>query len=125
MFSSNFALYGDLSERVMNTISLLAPNVEIYSIDEAFIDLSNLKYNDILTFCKDIRNTVVKWTGIPVSIGIAATKTLATQFANRVAKKSKEFNGVFMLNNDDEVSQLSNHSMLKMSGELEDNMLNY
>jgi len=92
VYSSNYALYGDLSGRVMSTLSHFAPDVEIYSIDEAFLDLS--KFSNLTEYAKEIRGTVLQWVGIPVSIGIGSTKTLA-KLANRVAKKSPS--GVFDL----------------------------
>jgi DNA polymerase V len=94
VYSSNYALYGDLSGRVMSTLSYFAPDVEIYSIDEAFLDLSGFTQRNLTEYCEEIRRTVLKWVGIPVSIGIGSTKTLA-KLANRVAKKSKS--GVFDL----------------------------
>ena len=94
VYSSNYALYGDLSGRVMSTLSHFAPDVEIYSIDEAFLDLSGFSQRDLTEYCAEIRRIVLKWVGIPVSIGIGSTKTLA-KLANRVAKKSKT--GVFDL----------------------------
>ncbi len=89
--SSNFALYGDLSHRVMQTLSHFNPDMEIYSIDEAFLHVSE---GDPLSHCRHLRETVLKWTGIPVSIGIATTKTLA-KVANHTAKKNPMYNGVF------------------------------
>lgn len=95
VFSSNFALYGDLSARVMQILAHQAPAIEIYSIDEAFLDFSGImKPNE---FSAELRSKVKQWTGIPVSIGIAPTKTLA-KVANYVAKKHKK-NGVFLLKN--------------------------
>lgn len=92
VFSSNFALYGDLSARVMSVLADMAPQVEVYSIDEAFLDLSGVA--DPMGLSHDIRAQVLRWTGIPVSIGIARTKTLA-KAANRRAKKDATLNGVF------------------------------
>jgi DNA polymerase V len=87
VFSSNYALYGDLSRRVMQVLATFAPALEIYSIDECFLDLAGL--NRDLTACGlEIARTVRKWTGIPVSVGIAPTKTLA-KVANRMAKKGQ------------------------------------
>jgi len=96
IYSSNYALYGDMSERVMNTISSFVSSIEIYSIDEAFLDLSDISETEITNFCKKIQQTVYQWTGIPVSIGIAETKTLA-KIANRIAKKSKKAKGLLDL----------------------------
>jgi len=86
VFSSNYALYADMSSRVMETLSAFAPDIEIYSIDEAFLNLAG--FNCSLTdYGRKIRRTVKQWTGMPVTVGIARTKTLA-KIANRVAKKS-------------------------------------
>ncbi|AFY91186.1 Y-family DNA polymerase [Chroococcidiopsis thermalis] len=97
VLSSNFALYGDLSARVMATLAQFTPEIEIYSIysiDEAFLDLSGL--TQLVDYARQIRTTVKQWTGIPVSIGIAPTKTLA-KVANRIAKRRVDANGVFDL----------------------------
>jgi len=94
VFSSNYQLYGDMSQRVMESISILVPDldIEVYSIDEAFLHLDGFAKYDLFTFAADIRSKIFKWTGIPTSIGIAPTKTLA-KIANHVAKKT--INGVF------------------------------
>ena len=97
IFSSNYALYGDMSRRVMSCFSQLAPKIEIYSIDEAFLDFSNLAHIDILKYSLEIKNKVKQWTGIPIAIGIAPTKTMA-KLANHIAKKMTS-NGVFQLQN--------------------------
>ena len=88
VFSSNYSLYGDMSRRVMRILRYLVPKIEIYSIDEAFLDLSNISNNEMLSFGKKIRNTILQWTGIPASIGIATTKTLS-KIANHIAKQEK------------------------------------
>ncbi len=88
VFSSNYSLYGDLSRRVMRTLKRFNSDIEVYSIDEAFIDLSNFPDNEVEDVGKEIRATVLKWTGIPTSIGIAKTKTLS-KVANHIAKKKK------------------------------------
>ena len=95
IFSSNYALYGDLSRRVMKVLKTFSSNVEIYSIDEGFIDLSFLNENEIENYGKEIREKVLKWTGIPTSVGISSTKTLS-KVANHIAKKEKT--GVMYLN---------------------------
>lgn len=92
VFSSNFALYGDMSRRVMTVLEQFSPDQEIYSIDESFLRLDRLAEIPKL-YGSQIRNTVYQWTGIPVSIGIATTKTLA-KAANRIAKKNPSLNGV-------------------------------
>lgn len=101
VFSSNFALYADMSRRVMTTLSQFAPDIEIYSIDEAFIDLSSHSSSsfgntDLTEYGRMIRAAVIQQVGIPVSVGIAETKTLA-KIANRIAKKSQKANGVLNL----------------------------
>lgn len=102
VFSSNYVLYGDMSERVMNTLKGFTDNIEIYSIDEAFLDLSDMKYEDIYEYSVHIRNTVRKWTGIPVSVGIASTKTLA-KLANKLAKKDRSGAGVYYLKDEKQI----------------------
>lgn len=87
VFSSNYALYGDLSRRVMQVLAPFAPRIEVYSIDECFLDLGGLPF-DLTDYGLQIVRTVRQWTGIPVSIGIAPTKTLA-KLANRFAKKGR------------------------------------
>jgi len=88
VFSSNYSLYGDLSRRVMRTLKRFNSEIEVYSIDEAFIDLSNFPDNEVERVGKEIRETVLQWTGIPTSIGIAKTKTLS-KVANHIAKKKQ------------------------------------
>lgn len=87
VFSSNYTLYGNLSHRVMCTIEEAWPEIEIYSIDEAFLDLSALPSEQHEVFCQDLQKKILKHTGIPTSIGIGATKTLA-KAANHLAKKN-------------------------------------
>jgi DNA polymerase V len=84
-FSSNYALYGDMSERVMTIIESMVPALEVYSIDEAFADLTGIP-GDLTAFGRNIRATIFKHTGIPVGVGIARTKTLA-KLANHTAKR--------------------------------------
>jgi DNA polymerase V len=96
VFSSNYTLYGDISHRIITTLEQFSPNVEVYSIDEAFVYLDGMKLEDITDYCIEIRKTIKKWIGIPVSIGIAYTKTLA-KLANRRAKKNPNFDGVLNL----------------------------
>ena len=73
VYSSNYALYGDMSQRVMQTLAEFTPDIEIYSIDEAFLDLSSLTQYDLTDYGHQIRYKTRKWTGIPVSVGIAKT----------------------------------------------------
>ncbi len=98
VFSSNYTLYGDISDRVMQTMGSFVPRLEIYSIDEAFLDMHDLGYSDLLRLGVEIKNTVRKNIGIPVTIGIAQTKTLA-KMANRFAKKYRRDTGVFWAGN--------------------------
>jgi DNA polymerase V len=86
VFSSNFALYGDLSERVMSTIKQNWPHMEIYSIDEAFLDLSSMPLEEQTAFCTKLQKIILQNTGIPTSIGIGATKTLA-KIGNHICKR--------------------------------------
>lgn len=92
VFSSNYNLYGDLSMRVMDTLRTLSPSVEVYSVDEAFLDLGHIAPEDIPDYSRHIKDTVEQWTGISVSIGVAPTKTLA-KMANNLAKKNKQATG--------------------------------
>ena len=103
VFSSNYSLYGDISRRVMKTLKHFAPEMEIYSIDEAFLNLSIVPDNEILQFGKKIRDTVLRWVGIPTSIGIATTKTLS-KIANHIAKKEKS--GVVSLVNKKNIDRI-------------------
>jgi DNA polymerase V len=96
VFSSNYTLYGDMSGRVMQTLAAFAPAMEIYSIDEAFLSLDRLAFTDLTTYGRQIRQTVRQHTGIPVSIGMASTKTLA-KVAAGIAKKSQKADGVLDL----------------------------
>ena len=107
VFSTNFALYGDMSQRVMNTLSNLLPFIEIYSIDEAFLDLRKFNKKDIADICFKIIKKVFQNTGIPVSIGVGRTKTLS-KIANHIAKKRK---GVFILEKKNEDEILNNFSV--------------
>jgi DNA polymerase V len=96
VFSSNYALYGNMSQRVMDTLESFVPEVDIYSIDEAFLNLSGHEHRGLTPFARQIRAGVRQCTGIPVSIGIGPTKTLS-KIANHLAKKSPAAVGVFNL----------------------------
>lgn len=98
VLSSNFSLYGDMSDRVMSVLSNSAPSVEIYSIDEAFLDLSTLQ-TKVESYSKHLAKKVLRWTGLPVSIGIGPTKTLA-KLANYLAKRHNFFPGILDLSNE-------------------------
>lgn len=93
IFSSNYALYGDMSKRVIQTLKMFAPQVEVYSIDEAFLDLSGIEEESLESYALTLRQTILDYTGIPTSIGIAPSKTLA-KVANKLAKKQQ---GVLLL----------------------------
>ena len=98
VFSSNFPLYGDMSSRVMNILSGYTPNIEIYSIDEAFLELKGFENYDLEKYGQEMRSRILKWTGIAVSIGFAPTKALA-KVANRISKKfDSKTRGVYVLN---------------------------
>jgi len=94
-FSSNYSLYADMSRRLMETLCSFTPEIEVYSIDEAFLNLAGLS-NNLADYGRKIKETVRQWTGMPVSIGIAQTKTLA-KIANRIAKRPGKAAGVFEL----------------------------
>jgi DNA polymerase V len=105
VFSSNYNLYGDLSWRVMETLRMILgkKNVEVYSVDEAFIDLSIFPPEELYSVAQQIRHTVEQWTGIKVSVGVAPTKVLA-KLANRISKKDKhKTNCVTILDTDDKI----------------------
>lgn len=92
IFSANFQLYGDMSNRMFSALQMQLPSVEVYSIDEAFAEVSGINTATLLT----TRNNVLRWTGLPTSIGVAPTKTLA-KIANHIAKKYPQYSGVFSL----------------------------
>ena len=93
VLSSNYTLYGDMSQRMMAVIGQFSPRQEIYSIDESFIDLAGFGQRDLRAYGQEMRRRVRAWTGIPTCVGIAPTKTLA-KLANRCAKKHPEYDGV-------------------------------
>lgn len=95
VFSSNYTLYGDMSNRMMSTLQTFTPDIEVYSIDEAFLNLEGMQV-DLVEYGNRIRNTVYKNVGIPVGVGIACTKTLA-KIANKISKKHK---GVFVIDSE-------------------------
>ena len=97
VYSSNYALYGDMSARVVSVLKRFTPYLEVYSIDESFLDLTG--FTDPAAYSHDIRDTVLGWTGLPVSVGVGVTKTLA-KIANRVAKKNPNLGGVFVMPDD-------------------------
>ncbi|HDQ44809.1 MAG TPA: Y-family DNA polymerase [bacterium] len=93
VLSSNYALYGDMSRRVMETLSRFSPEIETYSIDEAFLSLAGFQRRDTTRYAGEIKKTVERWTGIPVTVGVAETKTLA-KIATRLAKKDPGMRGI-------------------------------
>ena len=101
VFSANFPLYGDMSQRVMSILGEYTPDIEIYSIDEAFLKLKGFERFDLQEYGKDMQRRVTQWTGIPVSVGIAPTKALA-KVANRIAKKyPKETQSSYLINSEE------------------------
>ena len=98
VYSSNYPLYGDMSNRVMTSLMELGSELEIYSIDEAFLKINEQDHSDIEYDILQMRKNILTWTGIPVSIGLGPTKTLA-KIANSIAKKSQS--GVFNLDTED------------------------
>ena len=107
VFSSNYSLYGDISQRVMEILLEFSPEVEIYSIDEAFLNFKGFKNNELLTYCKHIRQTIKQWVGIPVSIGVGSTKTLS-KIANHLAKKEADYEGICILKGDEKIEEALN-----------------
>ena len=91
--SSNYSLYGDLSSRVMSILAAAVPKIEIYSIDEAYLCVDGIDKKKLEVLCPELVRRIRKWVGIPVSIGIASTKTLA-KVANHFAKKYPGYKGV-------------------------------
>ena len=107
VFSSNYSLYGDISQRVMEVLLGFSPEVEIYSIDEAFLNFKGFKNHELLTYCKHIRQTIKQWVGIPVSIGVGSTKTLS-KIANHLAKKEADYEGICILKGDEKIEEALN-----------------
>ena len=97
--SSNYALYGDLSARVMSILAETVPHIEIYSIDEAFLHLDGISREAVPGLCRDLVARIRRWVGIPVSIGVAPTKTLA-KIASHFAKNYPGYKGVCMMDSD-------------------------
>lgn len=100
VFSSNYSLYGDMSNRVMQTLKEFSPDMEIYSIDEAFLKLHGFSHINIDEYARKIRRITTRNTGIPVSVGVANTKTLA-KVANHFAKKYPNYGGVCLIDSDE------------------------
>ena len=101
VFSSNYPLYGDMSQRVMEVLRQFTPELEVYSIDEAFLHFEGFDQYDMNAYAQQMRKRVRKWTGMPVSIGLGPSKGLA-KVANRVAKKfADKTNGVYVIDSDE------------------------
>ena len=95
--SSNYALYADMSNRVMSILRQYSPDQEVYSIDESFLDLTGFQSRDLIQYGQHMRKRILKWTGLPVCVGIGSTKTLS-KLANHCAKKRPVFNSVCNFN---------------------------
>ncbi|MDQ2719805.1 MAG: Y-family DNA polymerase [Bacteroidota bacterium] len=112
VFSSNYNLYGDMSQRIMSILKLLAgeENVEVYSVDESFLDLGHIAPELLESFGIRIKTTIEQWTGVPVSVGIAPTKVLC-KVANRFSKKNSS--GVMILNSDEKIKEALQKTMVE------------
>ena len=114
IFSSNYTLYGEMSQRVMNILSSFSPQVEIYSIDEAFVDVSGMEYFSLNQFGHQMKDTIFDYTGLPVGVGIAPTKVLA-KLANRISKKRvSENQGVFVIDSEEKRIEALKWATIKM-----------
>lgn len=111
-FSSNYTLYADMSQRVMDTLREFSPTVEEYSIDESFVDLSHYAVDELSAIAHQIKERVHKNTGIPVGVGVAKTKSLS-KMANKYAKKLTENNGVYVVSSEEKRVQLLKYFQLK------------
>lgn len=101
IFSSNYALYGDLSRRVMAILNQFTPNIEIYSIDEAFLNFDGLNIEDYHNYGLQMKQRVQKWLGIPICVGLAETKALS-KVANKIAKKFQDrTQGVYVMDSEE------------------------
>ena len=101
VFSSNYVLYGDMSRRVMTLLSAYTPKLDIYSIDEAFMDFSGMgTAEELMPYARDMVRFITRGTGIPISLGIAPTRTLA-KMASKFAKKYKGYHSVCMIDSDE------------------------
>ncbi len=100
VFSANFSLYGNMSKRIMRILSEYSPEIEIYSIDEAFLKLKGFECFNLLDYGYAIRKRVTQGTGIPISVGIAPTKALS-KVANRIAKKYAQTGGVYLIDTEE------------------------
>ncbi len=105
LHSSNYQLYGDMSQRVMETLRDYVPSIEVYSIDEAFLDLESIPADELKLFGEQLSKRVKRNTGIPVSIGIAPTKTLA-KIASRLCKQYPKLNGACLLYREEDIKKV-------------------
>lgn len=99
-FSSNYELYGDISDRIVTELENFTPEVEVYSIDEQFLGLSGFEHKDMLKYSRKLRNTVTRNVGIPLSLGLAPNKTLS-KLANKISKKYQEYDNVYIIDSDE------------------------
>jgi DNA polymerase V len=104
LLSSNYALYGDMSSRVMEVLNQFSPEVEIYSIDEAFLKFNDLPISNLEEYGRQIKHIVKKHTGIPVSVGISRSKTLA-KIANYYAKHFEGYRGCVSLMENEKIEK--------------------
>ncbi len=112
LFSSNYTLYGEMSQRVMNILKTFSPLVEVYSIDESFVELRGMEHVDLSAYGKRIKDTIYQYTGLPVGVGIAPTKVLA-KLANRIAKKEKEHQHVYVMDTEEKRRASLQHAAIK------------
>jgi len=111
IFSSNFELYSAISDRIISLLANFSPSIEVYSIDEAFLDFSGFDRSRWELLSKQIKDTTRKFTGIPVSVGVAPTKTLA-KIANNYAKKNEKCGGVVVLDEESKIDQILKHTAI-------------
>lgn len=104
-FSANFCLYGDISRRIIDILTTITPRTEVYSVDESFLDLSELPIKDYVSWGREVRQKILDWVGVPVSIGVASSKTLA-KLASEHAKKAPEYQGVLCINGNNRANVL-------------------
>lgn len=111
-FSSNYTLYSDMSQRVMQTLQQFSPRVEEYSIDESFVDLSHYNTDQLNALAHQIKNTIVRNTGIPVGVGIAKTKSLS-KLANKFAKKVPANDNIYIVDSEEKRQYLLHNLLVK------------
>ncbi|UAB80372.1 Y-family DNA polymerase [Marixanthomonas sp. SCSIO 43207] len=99
-FSSNYTMYGEMSQRVMNILKTFSPMVEVYSIDESFVELRGMKHVNLERYGHTIKDTIKQLTGLPVGVGIAPTKVLA-KLANKMAKKLEKYDHVCVIDSEE------------------------